>query len=383
MIGDDEPSLVTDSPDSNVSSSLANAAVRAVTLGAEAHISSDTAKELVATLHKLVHENATLHDLVQDATRRLQQLEEDKSRFFDEDVFTILNSLCNSSSGEPDANSQNLLAHLQGLGDPNLRPNIPLQLGLPWEDGAGKTADASARATTLREENAKLRRELSAASEQHERLEQQKRDAEDREHRLEQERLKLADTLTQCMASVSAGNSQRAEQPLDGGTGASNCGSITSFNDFGALAEISSMLHTELGAQTSARYQTPTRMETKASRLQLAGFPNSDSEPTANTSMDMTSDSLVDTKSRRQDIEKAALEKERMMLEEVKSKLSKERCQTEDHHSNVGHRESRLTLLGSEEDWDFRPTLSFAEDYKMEYSLNENAPEPIDIEDAY
>jgi len=170
-----------------------------------AHSARGSDATLEPTIQELLHENATLKEAFSEANRRLARLEEEKSRFFDEGVFDLVNSVCGQSGST--RSYGDLVARLRGLAGFEPSPKMSLQLPL-----------SPTRSENLGKENAKLRRELARATELGETLEQQQRAVEDRAHALEQERAFLADRLTQCATTVGTiGNLQAI---IDGGTGA-------------------------------------------------------------------------------------------------------------------------------------------------------------------
>lgn len=155
-----------------------------------------------AVVQRLLQENASM-------AKRLARIEDEKSQFFDEGIFDLVNSVCGQSGStgsyddlvarfrrqwpmrpSPDASEAHspIASNLMG---PILASSSDISLSL----GASCRNGEDQRAVELSGENAELRRELEQASRVSEALEWQQRAAEDRTHDLEEERLQLVERL--------------------------------------------------------------------------------------------------------------------------------------------------------------------------------------------
>lgn len=160
-------------------------------------------------VQRLLHENASLRDAFGEASRRLARIEDEKSRFFDEGIFDLVNSVCGQpastgsiddlvarlrqqwhTSSPPDASEAHSPA--EGMMGPVLASSSDISLSL---DAACSIGEDRRGAVELSGENAVLRRELEQASRVSEALEWQQRAAEDRTHDLEEERVRLVEHL--------------------------------------------------------------------------------------------------------------------------------------------------------------------------------------------
>jgi len=171
------------------------------------HSSADD-NALAYTLQQLVHENATLRQAFNEASQRMAALEDEKTHFFDQGVFDLLNSVCAQTGAGH--SYEDLLGRKQGFrnGGGGGSRNVG-QLGSPeslveLSASTAHRAEEEMRSAELSGENAELRRELIYASELGEALEQQQRRVEDRMHSLEQERAWLAERLAKCTVVVHA-----------------------------------------------------------------------------------------------------------------------------------------------------------------------------------
>lgn len=328
-----------------------------------------TSELLVPTLQRLVEENTTLREAFQDANRRLSQLEEEKSRFFDEGVFELVNSVCGAPPGSADLDSscENLVARLQGLtGDSSVRPSpspthavaaTPV-FHLPPEAQASLAMPplpaAPERSDALSGENAELRRELMRASELGEALEQQQRTAEDRMHKLEEERAWLAQHLARCMAAANTAAPRITRQALDGGTGASNGTPIEASSVVSETA-----IAAALGAEGGGSEDMPNfnmrrqleemnrvlRAEFQEQGLAVDASPEHKSTPAVSSSPAASSETPREARRKRHETEKAAIEKERIMLQEEKTKLSSDRARLTDEMTQ--QREDRDRIIAN------------------------------------
>jgi len=164
---------------------------------------------LAPTIQRLVHENATLREAFNDASRRLSRLEDDKWRFFDEGVFDLVNSVC-AQSGCGQAGERSM-PQVRSLQPPSTAPILPVPVSLATASPPhALRLEEEKRSAELSGENEELRLELARASEVGEALEQQHQAAEDRMLALEQEQAWLAERLAQCAADAGT----------DAGTGA-------------------------------------------------------------------------------------------------------------------------------------------------------------------
>lgn len=173
-----------------------------------------------AIVQQLLQENASLRDAFSEASRRLARIEDDKSRFFDEGIFDLVNSVCGQSGStgscddlvsrfrrqwpnRPSADASEAHTPVGSMMGPILSSSSDISMSL----GAGRSCDDQ-RAAELSGENAELRRELEQASKVSEALEWQQRAAEERTHDLEEERLHLVERL-RCHAKVATSGSPR------------------------------------------------------------------------------------------------------------------------------------------------------------------------------
>jgi hypothetical protein len=305
-------------------------------------------QHIVPTVQRLVAENTSLREAFHDANRRLSQLEEEKTRFFDEGVFELVNSVCSAPPGSAalEPACENLVARLQQQATtrPTLvstdsvlaKPVLPSTDSDPAPEGERTNGELDRQAAALSGENAELRRELMRASEVGEALEQQQRAAEDRMHKLEEERTWLAQRLAQCVAAVDTVGPRPA---LDGGTGASNGNSLAAASladdgtplsvdgngvvngsrgepgfDMGRqLQEMSRVLRAELQAELLQRPDT------------YADAVNGLSSPKMLTSapVEIPAETSEEARKQEYEIQKAEIEKERQKLEEEKRRLEK------------------------------------------------------------
>lgn len=183
-------------------------------------IASTGENGLAPTLEQLVQENATLREAFSETNKRLLRLEDERSRFFDEGIFDIVNAVCvqSDSTGSCDdvvsrfrnfsALSTRLPHNLSGAS----HRNETMDIGIAGE-GSPPVSPGSVSSTQVRyfeekrsaelsSQNAELRAELAKAGEVGESLELQQRAAEDRTHVLEQERARLMERLRECTASI-------------------------------------------------------------------------------------------------------------------------------------------------------------------------------------
>lgn len=157
-----------------------------------------------AIVQRLLHENASLRHAFSEASRRLARIEDDKSRFFDEGIFDLVNSVCGQSGStgscddlvsrfrgqwprRPSPDASAACTPLGNLMGPLLSSSSDISMSLSRPEGQ--------RAAELSGENAELRRELEQASKVGEALEWKQRAAEERTHDLEEERLQLVERL--------------------------------------------------------------------------------------------------------------------------------------------------------------------------------------------
>jgi len=346
-----------ESPASSVSTSLTAGAVSAANVvkpiclspGASVSASPEAgaASDLVPSVQRLVEENSSLREAFHDANRRISHLEEEKSRFFDEGVFELVNSVCGAPPGSAvlEASCENLVARLQGLASEHgTRPSPacgtseapPASSALsPTSDTAPAlsafASEGDQRSDALSGENAELRRELMRASELGEALEQQQRVAEDRMHKLEGERTWLAQRLSQCVAAVDFAGPRL--EALDGGTGASltngpslsNGGPAASLPEGGGGAGASGMPDFDMRRQLQEMNRV-LRAELHSDLLQTPEVTDDTPSATSATGRALEASPSSELRRKALDAEKAATEQERILLEEEKTKLSNERA---------------------------------------------------------
>jgi len=159
---------------------------------------------LAPTLEQLVQENATLREAFSETNKRLLRLEDERSRFFDEGIFDIVNAVCvqSDSTGSCD----DVVSRFRNFSALSTRLPHNLSGSPPVSPGSVSSTQVryfeEKRSAELSSQNAELRAELAKAGEVGESLELQQRAAEDRTHVLEQERARLMERLRECTASI-------------------------------------------------------------------------------------------------------------------------------------------------------------------------------------
>eukprot|EP00929_Paragymnodinium_shiwhaense_P022432 TRINITY_DN14334_c0_g1_i1.p1 TRINITY_DN14334_c0_g1~~TRINITY_DN14334_c0_g1_i1.p1 ORF type:complete len:832 (-),score=164.19 TRINITY_DN14334_c0_g1_i1:115-2610(-) len=189
------------------------------------------------TIQRLVLENASLQDAVNEANHRLSRLEDEKWQFYDEGVFDLVNSMCGQSGSKPQpprskpgqATASSLAGNAQqrkrsGSSPPTCRApqNAPLHVALSPHSADGvsplmslsvRRGEEEERSSKLSDENEELRRELAKVREMGQALEQQAQAAEDDMHSLEQQEAMLVQRLAMCQASQRL--LRTSEQPME------------------------------------------------------------------------------------------------------------------------------------------------------------------------
>ncbi|CAK0810763.1 unnamed protein product, partial [Prorocentrum cordatum] len=146
-------------------------------------------------IQRLALENALLREQFNDAHARLQRLEDEKSRWMDEGVFDLANTLCHSSVVDLRGS-----ARQASLSDPSPELPSPLLLDLSPVSALStklRRGVEQKRSSELMRENEELRQELAEASTMGETLETQQKQAEERMLQLEQEQAWLIERFAE------------------------------------------------------------------------------------------------------------------------------------------------------------------------------------------